>query len=131
MNGIPAEFVFALIFAAVLLVQYLMKRSGAWPQPDDTPQDTATLEEQPADQAAPVPTVRERGADVAAAATADAERTARLEAPARARATTARRRSASRLLLGDGQDLQRAVVGMTLLGPCRALQPAEAGGQSL
>ena len=130
MNGVPAELFYALIFAAVLLVQYLMKRPGVPPQSDDTPQDEPIAQAQPADLAAPVPARRESGADAAAAIFSTTERTARLGAPARG-AATARQRTASRLLLSDWQDLQRAVIGMTLLGPCRALEPPEADRQPL
>ena len=120
MNSAPAELLYALLFAAVLLVQYLMKRFGGQPQPDDALQEAPVPEAQPAEREASVPESWGRVPEVPLAA---AQWAAPLEAPA-VGAAMPRRRSASRSLL-TGRNLQRAVVGMTLLGPCRAQEPHE------
>lgn len=121
MNSVPAELLYVLLFAAVLLVQYLLKRFG--PQPDDALQEAPVAEEQAAEPEAPAPGGRGRTPELAAVSLAVAQWAARNEAPA-AGAALPRRRCASRSLL-SGRNLQRAVVGMTLLGPCRAQQPHE------
>jgi hypothetical protein len=123
MNSAPTELLYVLLFAAVLLVQYLMKRFGARPQPDDALQEAPMTEEQPAEREAPAAESWGRAPETAAVSLAAAQWTARLGAPA-ADAAMARRRAAARSLL-SGRNLQRAVVGMTLLGPCRAQEPHE------
>ena len=123
MNSAPAELLYALLFAAVLLVQYLMKRFGGQPQPDDALQEAPVPEAQPAEREASVPARGASVAEVPAVPLAAAKWAAPLEAPA-VGAAMPRRRSASRSLL-TGRNLQRAVVGMTLLGPCRAQEPHE------
>jgi hypothetical protein len=124
MNSVPPEVLYALIFAAIVLVQYLMKRFGGQPQPAGAPQEGPIPEEQAPEQEAPVPSHRGPVPEVAAVSLAAAAWAARLEPPT-AGAAIARRRSAARSLLGGGQDLRRAVIGMTLLGPCRAKEPPE------
>lgn len=124
MNSVPAELLYALLFAAILFVQYLMKRFGGRPQPADALQEAPNAEERPPEREVPAPASWASVAEVPAVSLAAAEWAARLEVPA-ANAAIPRRRSASRSLLGGGQDLQRAIVGMTLLGPCRAQEPPE------
>lgn len=123
MNSAPAELLYTLLFAAVLLVQYLMKRFGGRPRPDDALPEAPVPEAQPAERDASVPESWGRAPEVPAVSLAAAQWAARLEAPA-ASAAIPRQRAASRSLL-TGQNLQRAVVGMTLLGPCRAQEPHE------
>ena len=122
MKNLPEELIYVLIFAAILLVQYLMKRYAGRPQPDDALQEAPVPEAQPAEQEAPVPARGACGAEVPALSFAAAEWAARLRAPA-VGAVMPRRRAAARSLLNGGTDLRRAVVGMTLLGPCRAQAP--------
>ena len=124
MNSAPVELLYALLFAAVLLAQYLMKRFGGRPQPGDALQEAPIAEAQAAEREAPVPARWASVAEVPAVSFAAAEWTARLEAPA-ASAAMPRQRAASRSLLNGGPDLRRAIVGMTLLGPCRAQAPHE------
>jgi hypothetical protein len=115
MNGFPTELLFALVLAGVMFVQHLMKRSGHWPQSDDEAQAAPVTEVAPGEQD-PLPCApRASLPDLPAIPEAGA---ARAKAKARQRMTV-------RALLDDGQDLQRAVVGMTVLGPCRALEPPE------
>lgn len=124
MNSAPAELLYALLFAAVLLVQYLMKRFGGRPQPDDALPEAHIPEEQPPEREASGPGNWGRVPEVPAVSLAAAEWAARLKAPADS-AGVPRQRSAARSLLNGGQDLRRAIVGMTLLGPCRAQEPPE------
>ena len=124
MNSVPAELLYALIIAAILLVEYLMKRFGGRSQPDDALQEAPIPEEQLPEREASVPGNWGRVPEVPAVSLAAAEWAARLEAPA-ASAAIARQRSAARLQLNGGQDLRRAIIGMTLLGPCRAHEPPE------
>ena len=123
MNSAPTELLYALLFAAVLLVQYLLKRFGGRLQPHDALEEAPTPEAQPAEREASAPESWGRTPETPAVSLAVAQWTARLEAPA-AGAAMPRQRAASRSLL-TGQNLQRAVVGMTLLGPCRAQEPHE------
>lgn len=124
MNSVPAELLYALLFAAVLLLQYLMKRFGGRPQPDDALQEAPGPEEQPLAREASVPGKWGRVPEVPAVSLTAAQRAARLEAPA-ASAAIQRPRAAARSLLTGGQDLRRAIVAMTVLGPCRAQEPPE------
>ena len=73
MNSLPAELLYALIFAAVLLVQYLMKRLDGRPQPADALQEAPVPEEQPAEREAPVPARWASVAEVPAVSLAAAE----------------------------------------------------------
>ena len=111
MNSVPQELLFALLVAAVLLVQYLMKRLGRRPQPDDALQDEHIPEEQAPEREASIAARWENVPAIPAASFAAAG------------AAMPRRRHASKSLLGGGQELRRAIVGMTLLGPCRAEAP--------
>lgn len=115
----PAELIYALVFAAILLLQYVMKRFGLLPTPDaepqqaPPPQETAGHEAPQADRPGSAPSSP-------AASPAPPGRAALLGAPA-ATAATSTAGPASQLL-GSRQDLRRAVLSMTVLGPCRALE---------
>ena len=124
MNSAPAELLYALLFAAVLLVQYLMKRFGGRTQPDDALQEAPIAEAPPAERQAPVPARWASLEEIPAVSFAAAEGTPRLEALA-VSAAIPRQRAVARSLLNGGPDLRRAIVGMTLLGPCRAQAPHE------
>ena len=104
MKGLPEEAIYVLMFAFILLLQYLIKRFG--PQP---PQSTAPAQEQE----------EESVAVEAPAQTIDAGRFGRGTAP------IARRRYSRRALMGTRRDVQNAVVIATILGPCRAFEPHE------
>ncbi|HBY64030.1 MAG TPA: hypothetical protein DEH78_29765 [Solibacterales bacterium] len=115
MKNVPAELLYALAFAAILLVQYLMQRFARRAEPE-APQEPPLPE-------APLPDIWGSAPAVAAVLPMAARRAARLE-PSSAGALP-RRRPAARSLLGAGQDLRRAIVAMTVLGPCRAQAPPE------
>lgn len=126
MNNVPAEFLYALVFAAILFVQYLLKRFSGRPQPADALQDSPIPDELPPQREVPVPARWTSGAKVPTVSLPSTTGwiLGLEEAPA-AHATIPRRRSTARSVLGGGQDLRRVIVGMTLLGPCRAQQPPE------
>ena len=111
MKGLPQELIYALMFGAVLLLQYLMKRFGPQPELPPIPQDEpdAELPAQAAPEAASVsiPTDTFFG---------------RSRAPEASTALT-RRRFSRRSLMGNRRDVQNAIVIATILGPCRAFEP--------
>ena len=127
MTGIPAELLFAVFFAAVLFAQHLMRRSGERPQPgdapQDAPQDAPVAQTQPAEQPVSARPRRASGTDVAAVSLAGAGRAAPRAMAAASSAGQPRQRSASISPLGGRRGLQRAIVNITLLGPCRAEEP--------
>lgn len=124
MNSVPAELLYALIFGAMLLLQHLMKRFGGPSKPADALQEAPDPEQFAPERERPVSSQWGRVPEVPAVLLGAAEWDARLQAPA-ARAVVARRRPASRSLLGGGQNLRHVIVGMTLLGPCRGQEPHE------
>ncbi len=121
MNSAPAELLYALLFVGVLLVQYLMKRFGKPPRPDDALQEVTVPVAQPAELDVSIPESRGSAPHVPVTSLAAVCRAARLEAPA-GTAAVSQRRAAPRSPL-TGRSLQLAVVSMTLLGPCRAQAP--------
>ena len=112
MKGLPEELIYVLIFAAILLFQYLMKRFGQQQQQDSAQDERLAqipeeVKETPA--ASPVSSV-------------PVGHFGRTEAPSVSSALP-RRRFARRSLMGTRREMQNAVVIATILGPCRALEP--------
>ena len=124
MNTAPVELLYALVFGAILLVQYLMKRFGGQRKPADALQEVPAPGEQAPEREAPVPSNLRRVPEIPAVSLAATGRVTRFEAPS-VSAAIPRQRSVSRSLLGDGQDLRRTIVAMTLLGPCRGQEPPD------
>ena len=124
MNSVPAELFYALIFGVMLLLQYLMKRFGGPSKPADALQEAPDPEQLAPERETPVSSHWGRVPEVSGALLGADEWDARVQAPA-ARAVVARRRPASRSLIGGGQNLRHVIVGMTLLGPCRGQEPHE------
>ena len=110
MKGLPEELIYVLIFGAILLFQYLMKRFG--PQQQQQPAQDEPDAELPA-QAAPVA--------VSVSSPSDAL-FGRSRAP-EASSALARRRFSRRSLMGNRRAVQNAIVIATILGPCRAYEP--------
>lgn len=119
MKDIPEELLYVLMFLAVVLFQYLMKRFG--PQ---APEDDPAWDERPSQ-------IPDEAADNAA--TAVAATTAAFWASGMATgfpdrsvascAAPAKRRFSRTSLMGSRRAMQNAVVIATILGPCRAFEP--------
>ena len=110
MKNLPAELLYVLMFLAIVLFQYLMKRFGP-PAAQEPAWD---------ERLAQVP---EEVEDVPAASAASGMavgRFGRRDAPA---AAPAPRRFSRNSLMGARREVQNAVVVATILGPCRAFEP--------
>ena len=114
MTNLPEELIYVLIFAAILLVQYLMKRFGPQPQPL-SPQDELVPEIEEQEQAAP---------EVSPVSAAYDTRFGR-PAPPDASPAFPQRRFSRKALMGNRRDAQKAIVIATIMGPCRAFEPHE------
>lgn len=118
MSGFPEELVLILIFGAVMLVQFLLKRwRQRGPQPEDGlgPDDEFEPEaESPPIRAAPPPPEAPRRV---------VERKATFRPAQQPRQG---QRFARSTLMGNRRALQDAIVMATILGPCRAHRPHEA-----
>ena len=112
MKGLPEELIYVLIFGAILLFQYLIKRFGPQQQPP-SPQDEPDPELPEQEQATP---------ETSPVSTASDIRFGRSGAPSASIAFPERRFS-RRALLGNRRDVQNAIVIATILGPCRAFEP--------
>ena len=112
MKGLPEELIYVLIFGAVLLLQYLMKRFGPQQQqqsPQDEPDPELPEQERATPETSPV-------------STASAIRFGR-SAPLGASPALPRRRFSRKALMGNRREVQNAIVIATILGPCRAYEP--------
>ena len=112
MNGLPAELIYVLVFAAFVLLQYLMKRFGPQQQQDPAqieglPQIPEEVMETPGE--CPVSSV-------------DVGHFGRTEAPSASPPLPGRRFS-RKTLMGTRREMQNAIVIATILGPCRAYEP--------
>jgi hypothetical protein len=116
MNSFPDELIYVLIFAALLLFQYVVQRIRRRRQQSEAPQ------EEPLPQDESLPEIWGRAPAIPAVSPVPVERVGRSEALA-ASAAIPRRRSAVRSLLRTKRDLRRAIIIMTILGPCRAFEP--------
>ena len=112
MKGLPEELIYVLIFAAILLFQYVMKRFGPQQQPQ-SPQDEPVPEIPEQEQATP---------ETSSVSTASDIRFCRSGSPS-ASATLPQRRFSRKSLMANRRDVQNAVVIATILGPCRAFEP--------
>jgi hypothetical protein len=111
--------VYALIFAGIVLFNYLLqrfvKRAQQQAPPEPPPQEDEALPE----------TLWGRAPQVSAEPVMPAERGGRTAAPG-ASAPRPDQRSGVRALFRSRQDIRHAVVVMTVLGPCRAQEPPSA-----
>jgi hypothetical protein len=116
MDRFPTELIYVLIFAAIVLFQYAMKRFA--PQQQEQQQQESAQDEQAAqyeEEARPV----QRPFPAANVATSHFGRSA---APGVSPAPS-RRRFSRRSLMGTRRKVQDAIVIATILGPCRADEP--------
>ena len=111
MHGFPTELIYVLIFAAILLFQYMMKRLG-----QQEPQESAQDER--------LPQIPEEVKETPAASVsrASVDPLGRPEAQGVSPRLT-RRRYSRRLLMGTRREVQNAIVIATIVGPCRAFEP--------
>ncbi|MBI1990100.1 MAG: hypothetical protein HYS65_10285 [Betaproteobacteria bacterium] len=128
MKNIPEELIYVLIFGAILLFQYLMKRFGPQQQPDEAPQEAPLPQEKPAAQEDSLPDIWGRAPAVPAIlplAAASDIRFGRAGAPGATVTLPGRRsrRFSRSALMGNRREVQNAIVIATILGPCRAYEP--------
>ena len=121
MKSFPEELIYILIFGAILLFQYVMQRFARRRQ-SGAPQEEPLPQEEPIPQ--DLPEIWGRAPAISAVAPVLVEPVVRSEAFA-ASAAIARRRSAVGPLLGSRRELRRAIMIMTILGPCRAQEPPD------
>lgn len=122
MKGFPVELLFVLAFIGIVLFNYLMQRAAqrrqqeeAAAQPQPQPQPLPEPEEPLEDYwgRTPVP------APAAVVVPRPAPQAVQAEPPA------PRRAHPLHVLLRDRRALRRAIILMTVLGPCRAQEPPE------
>jgi hypothetical protein len=120
MERFPVELLYVLGFIAIVLFNFIAQRAARRRQQAEEAQAAPP----PAQPAAPPP--EEPLEDIwgrtpaAARAPAPVARVAPLPAPS---AEPSRRRFPVRALLDDRRGLRRAIILMTVLGPCRAQEP--------
>ena len=110
--NLPEELIYVLIFGAILLVQYLMKRFAPQPQPS-LPQDGFVAEIAAQEQAA------FEDFPVAVAPTIRSGRSL----PRGTALATSQRRFSRQALLSNRREVQNSIVIATIIGPCRAFEP--------
>lgn len=124
MKSFPPELIYVLIFAAIMLFQFMMKKlerkarqeqEGQPAQQDSIPEEyVARTYEEPAETAAPSapPSVPKLAA----------RHFVRTDAT-KAAPPLSRRRFSRGSLMGNRRDVQNAMVIAAILGPCRAFEP--------
>ena len=114
MKNLPEELIYVLIFGAIMLVQFLMKRFVPQPQPS-SPQDELVAETEEQKQAAL------QDCPGSAACVSGVGRSL----PRRTVLAAPRHRFSRNALLANRRDVQNAIVVATIMGPCRAFEPHE------
>lgn len=119
MKGLPPELIYVLIFAAIIIFQFVMKRFGPQPppesaQPEELPQYPEEIEQEYQEQ--------EYAPAAATLPSAAAEHFGRREATV-VPTPPARRRFSPKALLANKRQVQNAVVLAAIIGPCRAYEP--------
>ena len=112
MKNLPQELIYVLLFAAIVLFQYVMKRFA--PQPEQPP--AADEESSQVSEEVELPPAAVSAAEL------NVGHFGRNEAPRPARPPGKRRYSRGSLL-GNRRAVQDAIVIATILGPCRADDP--------
>lgn len=111
LKDLPQELVYGLLFAGVMILQYLIKRFG--PQPEAAPPPRVEPDEEIAEPVAAAPALKPT--DIRFGKPAARPMATRVARPCFARDA----------LIGDRRAVQNAIVVATILGPCRADQPHE------
>jgi len=112
MKGLPEELIYVLIFGAILLFQYLMKRFGPQQQ-QQSPQEEPVPE---------IPEQEQATLKTSSVSTASDIRFGRSGSPS-ASTTLPQRRFSRKALMANRRDVQNAIVIATIMGPCRAYEP--------
>ncbi len=112
MNSFPTELIYVLVFGAILLFQYVMKRFGPQQQPQ-FPQDERVAEIPEQAQATPETSWVSAASDIRFGRSVTTSAAAPLP----------ERRFSRRALMGNKRDVQNAIVIAAILGPCRAFEP--------
>lgn len=110
MKSVPAELLYVLMFLAIMLFQYLVKRFG--PQAPKEPAWDERLEQ--------ISEAQEHAPVAAAVSAVVGDHLGRIDTR---RAAPPRRRFSRASLMGARREVQNAVVVATILGPCRAFEP--------
>ena len=120
MEGFPVELFYVLAFLGFILFNYIAQRAARRRR-----QEEAAAQEQAAAQAEPPPAEDEPLEDIwgRAPTPAPAPRPVLVLQPIPAAPAASSRRTAPRGLFRSKQDLRHAIVVMTVLGSCRALEP--------
>ena len=118
MKSFPPELIYVLIFVAIMLFQFMMKKLGQKVQQEQQEQQEFMPDEdlleypEEVTQTAAVPSIPKPVVG-----------TFGLAAAPKAVLPLARRRFSRRSLMGTRREVQNAVVIATVLGPCRAFEP--------
>ena len=121
MNSFPTELIYVLVFAAIMLFQYMIKRFGQQQQQQQQQQQ----EQQDSAQDERLAQIPEEVMETPAASPVSSVAVGhfgRDEAPGASSALPGRR-FARRSLMGTRREVQNAIVIATILGPCRAFEP--------
>ena len=120
MKGLPAELVYILVFAAILLFQYMTRRGGKLGPPQSSPEE---LESQTPDESPPdLPELEQTAWFDSPLPRASGQELRPPEPPAAIPAIPGRRFS-RRSLMGNRREVQKAIVIAAIVGPCRAFEP--------
>ncbi len=120
MKNLPDELIYVLVFAAILLLQYLMKRFG--PQ-----QQQQQQQQSPHDEPDPEPLEQVQATPKTAPVSALSDIRFGQSGALRASSPVPRARFSRRALMGTRREVQNAIAIATILGPCRAYEPHNIG----
>ncbi len=112
MNGFPTELIYGLVFAAIVLFPYLLKRF-AQPQQQDSAQQ---------ERLAQIPEEVKETPAASSLSSVAVSQFGRAEAP-KDFSVLPGRRFAKESLMGTRREVQNAIVIATIVGPCRAFEP--------
>ena len=112
--NLPEELIYVLIFGAILLVQYLMKRFAPQPQPSSPRPE-------------PAPEIAEQKLAAFEGSPGSGAFDPRFgRSPKRGAAPASPRpRFSRKALMANRRDVQNSIVVATIIGPCRAFEPHE------
>ncbi len=112
MKNIPAELLYVLMFAAIVLFQYLMKRFGPQEQQDPVAQED-------------FPQLFEEVKETQATSSVSSVAVGYFGQAPDASLALSRRRFSRASLMGTRHEVQNSIAIATILGPCRAFEPHE------